>query len=350
MKLSILHVLSPFVTACPDAIGDSEVSFACLDRWLVQNGHRSITVASQDSQVNGIHVRTAVAPGPVSRAEREDALRRHRRNIERTLERERIDVIHLHGSDYPDYLPVTGVPTVATVAQPRTGSTPSPRRLALLAAQPHASGTLKMKSARQIIPWRLPSAVPYGGPSVAQPSQERAMALCLAPISPESSCHLVLKAGKRAGVPVRLAGRVTPQRRSLRYHLKQILPRLDCERRFVGAADPALRRTLIESALCLVLPPCGGSMNLLIAEAMSVGTPVISFDPAAGNGMIEPGVTGYFVHNENELVKALQKASHLSPAACLRRAAGLISRERMVHECVKLYRDMAQPHALPLAS
>jgi glycosyltransferase involved in cell wall biosynthesis len=239
---------------------------------------------------------------------------------------------------------VTAIPTVVTEAH-----APAPSRTKLHALGLKAPRPVEITDARRITAWRLPAAVSPAAVPFPR-SQEHAFALCLAPVAPGSGCHVVLKAAKRAGVPVRLAGRVAPDRRSLRYHLKQILPRLDCDRRFVGSVDAALRRTLMEQALCLVLPPSGGDFNLLIAEALAAGAPVISFDPHAADGLIEPGVTGYFVRNENELVKALQKAAQLNRMACLRRAAELRSLEGMLQECLKLYLGLLPPAIFAAAS
>jgi glycosyltransferase involved in cell wall biosynthesis len=356
MSLSVLHVLSPFVSASADALGDSELSFRYLDNAVVRAGHRSVVVASQDSEVAGLHVRTPALPQRASKAHKAEWLEQHRRTIERTLRRERVDLLHLHSADFLEYLPEADVPILVTlhggtqqfVKQLAAEFRRKQKREIYLQCTGYQQQRLLLAAG---VPGVLPAPIEYGTPEItalAQHEERGDFALCLASICPQSGSHVALKAGRRAGVAVRLAGRVVPQRRSLRYHLQQILPRLDCERRFLGSLDLVQRREWLASAKCLLLPrrPTG-SRNLLIGEALAAGTPVIAFDSPAPSGLIRHGITGFIVRNAMELASALQRVDGLLPQPCRALARTLPSIQQMTAQYLLLYHRLAGSVSVP---
>ena len=118
MRLVVLNVAPPFATVGPDAAGGAEQAVTQLDAALVHAGHESIVVAREGSATEGILLSTAIPGGPPSDAARRQVHEQFRFILEKFLEKWPIDLIHLHGIDFPDYLPPPGVPVLVTLHAP----------------------------------------------------------------------------------------------------------------------------------------------------------------------------------------------------------------------------------------
>src|SRR5437764_1445944 len=103
--LSIVNVAYPLAPVSPDAVGGAEQIVSRLDAALVAAGHRSIVVACAGSSVAGRLVETPLPAGPFDDAARAAAALHQRRAIAGVIERDAIDVVHMHGVDFLDALP-----------------------------------------------------------------------------------------------------------------------------------------------------------------------------------------------------------------------------------------------------
>lgn len=83
--------------------------------------------------------------------------------------------------------------------------------------------------------------------------------------------------------------------------------------------------------------------GLVMAEAMSCGTPVIGFDRGAVSELVVDGKTGYVVTSLDGvegLKKALEKISDIDPNDCRRHVEENFSVEKMVSSYEKVYREV----------
>jgi glycosyltransferase involved in cell wall biosynthesis len=88
--------------------------------------------------------------------------------------------------------------------------------------------------------------------------------------------------------------------------------------------------------------------GLVMAEAMSCGTPVIGFDRGAVSEVIKEGVTGFVVDPKEGvagLATALKNIDSIDPKACRDHVLKHFSLERMVGEYEKLYVDVVKKNA-----
>jgi glycosyltransferase involved in cell wall biosynthesis len=76
-------------------------------------------------------------------------------------------------------------------------------------------------------------------------------------------------------------------------------------------------------------------------EAMACGTPTIAFPAGSVPEIIDHGVTGYIVHDENAAVAALSRLDQLFPATIRDRFETRFTARRMAEDYVALYRRMA---------
>jgi glycosyltransferase involved in cell wall biosynthesis len=171
---------------------------------------------------------------------------------------------------------------------------------------------------------------------------KRRFAVALGRICPEKGFHVALDAAGRAGVPLLLAGRTFPYEAHETYFAREVAPRLDASRRFIGAIGPARKRRLLSAARCLLLPSLAPETSSLVAmEALACGTPVIAFPSGALPEMVEHGRTGFIVRNEREMAAAIHAAARIEPEVCRAAARERFSLERTVERYLALYRDLA---------
>lgn len=91
---------------------------------------------------------------------------------------------------------------------------------------------------------------------------------------PEKGAHFALAAARATGRRIVLAGRIG----DARYFSDEIAPHLGREVEFAGLLDQRELAELVGSSACaLVTPVWDEPFGLVIAEAMSTGTPVVSF-------------------------------------------------------------------------
>lgn len=174
---------------------------------------------------------------------------------------------------------------------------------------------------------------------------------CLGRICEEKGYHLALDAARRAGLPLTLAGQVHPYEAHQRYFAREIRPRLDGLRTFVGPVDPAERRDLLAHARCLLVPSLVAETSCLVAmEALACGTPVVALDRGALHEIVTPGENGLLVRtpDPDALAAALGAVGTIARAPCRRSAEKRFAAHAMHERYLQLYQRLT--HARERAS
>jgi len=338
--LTVLGVAYPFAPVQPDAIGGAEHVVMMLDSHLVRAGHAPILLASEGSRSAGWLVPIARRPGTIDDAAYHHAHEAYRRELARLLREHAIDVVHLHGSDFIEYVPDTDLPIVVTLHLPpgmykpaalqRTGIHRVCVSHAQLRACPEGS------SIDRVIPNGIP--VHRYTPSASKSS----FVLALGRLCPEKGFELAIRAAREARVPLVLGGALFPYEAHIRYVREELAPLLDTERRWVGPVTGATKRSLLAEASCLLVTSRVDETSSLVAmEALASGTPVVGFRRGALPELVEHGVTGWLVDHPEELPQAIYAASRLSSATCRAVARERACADRMTERYVALYRELA---------
>jgi hypothetical protein len=118
MALVILNVAYPFARVGVDAADDAERIIAHLDSALVRAGHESVVMACEGSVTEGILLATQLPSNGPGDAERHRVYDQFRFTLRRFLENWPIDLIHMHGVDFYEYLPAPSVPVLITLHSP----------------------------------------------------------------------------------------------------------------------------------------------------------------------------------------------------------------------------------------
>jgi glycosyltransferase involved in cell wall biosynthesis len=351
MSLTILNVAFPFAPVGPDAVGGAEQILSSLDEALVRANHRSIVVACAGSATAGALVAVPRTAGVITEAARRLARRRHRAAIRRALRRWPVDLVHMHGLDFCDYLPEPGPPVLATLHLPPEWYPPA----ALRPGRPNtflncvsAAQSARCPPGAFLLP-AIPNGVPVG--ALTARHARRGFALALGRICPEKGFHHALDAARRAGVPLLLAGEVFGYGAHETYFRREIVPRLDRWRRFVGPIDFARKRRLLSAARCVLIPSIAPETSSLVAmEALACGTPVVAFPAGALPEIVDHGRTGFIVKDEREMADAITAAARLDADVCRAAARERFSLEKMTNRYLALYRALARASRAPHAA
>ncbi len=117
MELVVLNVAYPFASVAPDALGAEKI-LAQLDAALTQSGHESIVMACEGSATEGILLATPKPSAIIDQAECRRIHEQYRFTLQSFLKKWPIDLIHMHGVDFYEYLPPPGIPVLVTLHSP----------------------------------------------------------------------------------------------------------------------------------------------------------------------------------------------------------------------------------------
>jgi glycosyltransferase involved in cell wall biosynthesis len=323
-----------------DPVGGAEQILARLDRALIDAGHRSIVIATADSRVAGRLSAIPVPHGVIDSTQREAAHRAIRTAMSDILTRERIDLIHLHSLDFFEYLPPPGVPVLVTLHLPLE-LYPE----AVLHRPPLGTWLLPVSDSQARGFPRLPLLPPIENGvdlPARTPHARRGYALALGRVCPEKNFADALEASRDADCPLLLAGRVYDYPEHRRYFVREITPRLDRSRRWIGCIAGARKRRLLAGARCVLIPSRIAETSSLVAmEALAAGVPVIAYPAGALPDIVEHGRTGFIAEDIPSMARAIRAAAQIDPEDCRQAARERFCAERMIRQYFALYGRLA---------
>jgi glycosyltransferase involved in cell wall biosynthesis len=165
--------------------------------------------------------------------------------------------------------------------------------------------------------------------------------LWLGRMAPEKGAHRAIRVAKATGRPLVLAGPVQPGQE--RFFANEVQPHIDGEQiRYVGEAGGARKQRLFADAYAFLMPirwpePFG----MVMVEAMAAGTPVLAFPEGAAPEIVEHGVSGYLVADEDEMAAMVDDVGRLDPLQ-VRRSAERFSPDRIAVGYEQAYRAAMQ--------
>ncbi len=157
-------------------------------------------------------------------------------------------------------------------------------------------------------------------------------------ITPEKGTHLAVAAARAAGVPLVLAGPVSDPA----YFAESVEPVLSEQVRYAGhLTHDELLNLVGASSAALVTPMWDEPYGLVVAEAMSCGTPVIAFDRGGirellappGGRLVAPG-------DVDAMAAAITEVGDLDRRAVRQHAIDRCSADAMLNTYLALYQKM----------
>jgi glycosyltransferase involved in cell wall biosynthesis len=159
-------------------------------------------------------------------------------------------------------------------------------------------------------------------------------------IAPEKQVDAAIRIARRCGIPLKIAAKV--DRADQAYFDERIRHLLDDPNvEFIGEIDDARKSAFLSGASALLLPiDWPEPFGIVMIEAMACGTPVIAFDRGSVPEVIDHGLTGFVVHDEDEAVGAVRELPSLSRAAIRQRFEERFTARRMASDYLDVYRRL----------
>jgi glycosyltransferase involved in cell wall biosynthesis len=337
--LRIAQVAPLFESVPPHGYGGTERVVAYLTDALVELGHDVTLYASGDSVTRAKLV-------PVARR----SLRTDPRHPDwlawNTLQLERVfasagqfDVIHFH-LDYT-HLPLArrcATPCVTT----QHGRLDLPDLVPVFREfhdQPLVSISASQRAPLPFARWC--ATVHHGLPRDlhrAQPGPGGYFAF-LGRMSAEKRVDRAIEIAAACGVPLRIAAKVDDVDRR---YFKRIRPMLEHPLvEFLGEIDEARKGEFLGGAQALLFPiDWPEPFGMVMIESFACGTPVIAYAGGSVDEVVQHGITGYVVHDQQEAVAAARAIDAIDRRACREVFEQRYTADRMAAHYLDVYRSL----------
>ena len=159
-------------------------------------------------------------------------------------------------------------------------------------------------------------------------------------IAPEKGVDRAISIARHCGVPLRIAAKVDKVDRE--YFDEKIRPLLDdSNTEYIGEITDAEKSAFLSGAIALLDPiDWPEPFGLVMIEAMACGTPVIAFNRGSIPEVIDEGLTGFIVEDEQGAIGAFNRLSLLSREKIRNRFEQRFTSRRMALEYLAAYRGL----------
>jgi glycosyltransferase involved in cell wall biosynthesis len=315
--MRIAQVAPLYESVPPKLYGGTERVVSYLTEELVRQGHEVTVFASGDSRTSA-----RLIPGCPRALWRDSACREtlpyHVHMMEKVFAcARRFDVVHFH-TDYIHFPLARRMPcpTVTTLH----GRLHEPDLQGLIAEYSDVPLVSISNDQRAPLPWASWLATVYHGlPRDLHPFSEKPgdYLAFLGRLSPEKGVDKAIEIARRAGMRLRIAGKVYAEEQP--YFEQVIKPLLSKSPwvEHVGEVGDAEKDCVLGGAYAVLFPiDWPEPFGLVMIEAMACGTPVIAFRRGSVPEVMVDGVTGFVVDDEVEAAAAVGRVAGLSRQAC----------------------------------
>ncbi len=163
---------------------------------------------------------------------------------------------------------------------------------------------------------------------------------CLGRVSREKGIHTAIRVAQHCGIPLKIAAKVDVNDRD--YFESEVRPLIDGQLvEFVGEITDCEKSEFLSGAVALLLPiDWPEPFGLVMIEAMACGTPVIAFNRGSVPEVVDDGVTGFVVEDENGAMGAIDRLPQLSRQKVREAFEQRFTARRMAEEYLGVYRQL----------
>jgi glycosyltransferase involved in cell wall biosynthesis len=338
--VKIAQVAPLYESVPPRAYGGTERVVSYLTEALVEMGHDVTLFASGDS-VTSARLVPVVPCGLRLDPGKPDGLIWHTIMMDMVLKAAaQFDIIHFH----------TDVVQLALVGQCETACLSTPHgRLDLADLKPlfrrfasHPMTSIS-NSQRAPLPWANWRATVHHGLPLGLyqlNSEPQDYFAFVGRISPEKRADRAIEIAKACGRPLRIAAKVDNLDRA--YFESTIEPLLDDPLvTFVGEIGEADKNDFIGNARALLMPiDWPEPFGLVMIEAMACGTPVIAYGHGSVPEIIDEGVTGHVVKDQQQAIEAATNIDKIDRKRCREVFERRFAARVMARRYLDVYREL----------
>jgi glycosyltransferase involved in cell wall biosynthesis len=159
-------------------------------------------------------------------------------------------------------------------------------------------------------------------------------------MSPEKRCDRAIEIAQATGTPLRIAAKVDNADRE--YFERVIEPLLDQPLvTWVGEIGDGDKDEFIGNAKALLAPvDWPEPFGLVVIEAFACGTPVVAYGNGAVPELVDDGLTGFVVHDQEGAIAAARRIGEIDRAACRAVFEKRFSADVMARNYMALYREV----------
>ena len=341
--LRIAQITSVSIAVPPSTHGGTERIVYQLTEGLVRRGHAVELFASGDSRVS-CPVRSVTPTALLDRPDWSTYLEREYEAMnafQLFRQAERFDLIHGHWPCLAPYFsPFMQIPTVLTYhyISPELlefYESRFPRCHGVFVSHAQAAG-LDRPHGRVIHNAVEGKEIPYGDGAADR-------LILVARMSPRKGVAEAIRIARRAGKSLLVIAPVMHNLAESPVYFREVVaPLIDGkEIQYIPALANDLVLQEVGRARAFLFPlQWEEPFGLAVLEAMATGTPVITYRRGAMRELVEDGVTGFLVDNEDEMVAAIHEVGKIDRRRCRERTLARFSVERMVNAYEQLYREI----------
>ena len=161
-------------------------------------------------------------------------------------------------------------------------------------------------------------------------------------ISPEKRADRAIEIAQACGIPLRIAAKVDAADRD--YFRSTIEPLLDHPLvTYIGEIGDDAKNDFIGNARALLMPiDWPEPFGLVMIEAMACGTPVIAYANGSVPEVIDHGVTGFIVGNQEEAIAAARNVDRIDRRRCRQVFEQRFSSRVMARRYLDVYRELVE--------
>ena len=164
-------------------------------------------------------------------------------------------------------------------------------------------------------------------------------------IAPEKGVDRAIRIAEHCGMPLKIAAKV--DRADQEYFDEEINPLIDGPYvEYIGEITDHEKSAFLSGALALLVPiDWPEPFGLVMIEAMACGTPVIAFNRGSVPEMIEDGVTGFIVEDEEGAIGAVDRLVATVAQRIRERFEQRFTARRMAQDYLAVYRELMESAA-----
>jgi len=155
-------------------------------------------------------------------------------------------------------------------------------------------------------------------------------------ICPEKGVDKAIRMARAKGIPLKIAAKI--DRVDAEYFEREIKPMLGDGVELIGEINDAQKPGFLSGAKALLMPiDWPEPFGLVMIEAMACGTPVVAFRRGSVPEVLEDGLTGCIVDNEQEGIAALDRLDSFSNDRVRERFEQRFTARRMAEDYLRVY-------------